>query len=144
MGYQDPKLTEVMGEAPTLSKEGRAIVLQTIASKRFHLESLDIKTAFSRGKADESNPLAMDPPKELRQALGMTDDQVCLLLGNAYGRVDAPLLFYKELSKQLLALGCSRHPLEPCVWMLYIEGKLRGIVGIHVDDGVCGGDAVFR
>ena len=144
LGYQDPKLTEVMGEAPTLSKEGRAIVLQTIASKRFHLESFDIKTAFLLGKADESNPLAMDPPKELRQALGMTDDQVCLLLGNAYGRVDAPLLFYKELSKQLLALGFSRHPLEPCVWMLYTEGKLRWIVGIHVDDGVCGGDAVFR
>ena len=144
LGYQDPKLTEVLRDAPTLSKEGRAIVLQTIASMHFNLESFDVKTAFLRGKADESNPLAVDPPKEVRQALGMTDEQVCLLLGNAYGRVDAPLLFYKELAKQLTTLGFSRHPLEPCVWMLYTQGKLRGIVGIHVDDGVCGGDAVFR
>ena len=110
----------------------------------FNLESFGIKTAFLLGTADESNPPAMDPPKELRQALGMTDEQVCLLLGNAYGRVDAPLLFYKELSKQLTALRFSRHPLEPCVWMLYTQDNLRGIVGTHVNDGVCGGDDVFR
>ncbi|CAE7356819.1 RE2, partial [Symbiodinium necroappetens] len=120
LGFQDPKLTEVSRDAPTLSKEGRAVVLQTIASRRFQLSSFDIKTAFLRGKADATNPLAMEPPKELRKALSLRDDEVCELLGNAYGRVDAPLLFYKELSKQLFSLG------------------------MHVDDGVGGGDEVFR
>ena len=143
LGYQDPKLVEVMRDAPTLSKEGRALVLQTIASCKFPLGSFDIKTAFLRGKADESNPLAMEPPKELRQLLNMRDDEVCQLLGNAYGRVDAPLLFYKELSSQLEALGFLRHPLEPCVFLLYTKEKLSGILGIHVDDGVCGGDETF-
>ena len=143
LGFQDPKLVEVMRDAPTLSKEGRALVLQTIASCKFPLGSFDIKTAFLRGKADEKNPLAMDPPKELRQLLNMRDDEVCQLLGNAYGRVDAPLLFYKELSSQLEELGFIRHPLEPCVFLLYTQGKLNGILGIHVDDGVCGGDATF-
>ncbi|CAE7320795.1 GIP [Symbiodinium sp. CCMP2592] len=57
---------------------------------------------------------------ELRQLLQMKDDEVCQLLGNAYG-----------------------HPLEPCVFLLYTQGKLNGILGIHVDDGVCGRDAVF-
>ncbi|CAE7822632.1 GIP, partial [Symbiodinium sp. KB8] len=57
LGYQDPKLTEVSRDAPTLSKEGRSIVLQTIASRRFQLSSFDIKTAFLRGKADANNPL---------------------------------------------------------------------------------------
>lgn len=144
LGFQDPKLTEVSRDAPTLSKEGRAVVLQTIASKRFQLSSFDIKTAFLRGKADASNPLAMEPPKELRKILGLKDDEVCELLGNAYGRVDAPLLFYKELCKQLLALGFTRHPLEPCVFTLYQGGVLRGILGMHVDDGVGGGDEVFK
>eukprot|EP00439_Symbiodinium_sp_Y106_P037702 s4135_g4.t1 len=99
--------------------------------------------AFLRGKADEKNPLAMEPPKELRQLLNMRDDEVCQLLGNAYGRVDAPLLFYKELSSQLEELGFIRHPLEPCVFLLYTQDTLNGILGIHVDDGVCGGDATF-
>ncbi|CAE7320417.1 GIP [Symbiodinium sp. KB8] len=143
LGFQDPKLVDVMRDAPTLSKEGRALVLQTIASMKFQLGSFDIKTAFLRGKADANNPLAMEPPRELRQALGLHEDQVCQLLGNAYGRVDAPLLFYKELSKQLNELGFVRHPLEPCVFLLYTNQRLNGILGVHVDDGVCGGDEHF-
>ncbi|CAE7227129.1 GIP, partial [Symbiodinium sp. CCMP2456] len=39
--------------------EGRALVLQTVSSAKFPLSSFDIKTAFLRGKADASNPLAM-------------------------------------------------------------------------------------
>ena len=143
LGFQGPKLTEVSRDAPTLSREGRALVLQTTASMQFQLGSFDIKTAFLRGKADSQNPLAMDPPKELRKALGLKDDEVCQLLGNAYGRVDAPLLFYKELCLQLEGLGFTRHPLEPCVFMLYTGSKLHGILGMHVDDGVYGGDKVF-
>ena len=76
----------------------------------WQLGSFDIKTAFLRGRADENNPVAMDPPKELRRAMGLKDDEVCQLLGNAYGRVDAPLLFYKEFSSQLSKLGFTRHP----------------------------------
>ncbi|CAE7299984.1 RE1, partial [Symbiodinium sp. KB8] len=144
LGFQDPKLVEVMRDAPTLSREGRAIVLQSVASSKFTLTSFDIKTAFLRGKADANNPLAMEPPVELRRALNLKDSEVCQLLGNAYGRVDAPLLFYKELCKQLLALGFTRHPLEPCVFMLYTEQQLSGVLGMHVDDGVGGGDARFN
>ena len=144
LGFQDPKLTEVLRDAPTLSKEGRALVLQTIASAKFRLGSFDITTAFLRGKADESNPLAMDPPREVRKALNMSDDEVCQLLGNAYGRVDAPLLFYKELSSQLRDLGFIRHLLEPCVFMLYTGHKLHGLLGMHVDDGIYGGDELFE
>ncbi|CAE7255917.1 RE1 [Symbiodinium sp. CCMP2592] len=122
----------------------RATVLQTIASCKFPLSSFDIKTAFLRGKADEGNPLAMEPPPELRKLLNLHEDEVCQLVGNAYGRVDAPLLFYKELCKQLGKLGFEPHPLEPCVFVLKTGSRLRGILGVHVDDGVCGGDAYFH
>ena len=76
--------------------------------------------------------------------LGLKEEEVCLLLGNAYGRVDAPLLFYKELSRQLLKLGFERHPLEPCVFLLRTANQLHGILGMHVDDGLCGGDKLFQ
>ena len=113
LGFQDPRLTEVVRDSPTLTREGRHSILQTIASRKWILTSFDIKTAFLRGKADDSNPLAMEPPNELRRKLQLSDEQVCALVGNAYGRVDAPLLFYKELSNQLKALGFTVHPLEP-------------------------------
>ena len=148
LGFQDPRLTEVVRDSPTLTREGRHTILQAIASFKWVLTSFDIKTAFLRGKADDSNPLAMEPPVELRRKLQLTDHQVCALVGNAYGRVDAPLLFYKELSRQLKNLGFSIHPLEPCVFYLEtcIDGKrtFHGIVGTHVDDGVGGGDEYFH
>ena len=148
LGYQDPRLTEVSRDSPTLTKEGRAVILQTIASMRWHLSSFDIATAFLRGKADESNPLAMEPPSELRQLLGMNDKEVCAFIGNAHGRVDAPLLFYKELCKQLLAPGFRHHPLDPCVFLLETvqdkERTLHGVLGMHVDDGIGGGDSYYR
>ena len=148
LGYQDPRLTEVSRDAPTLTREGRHTVLQLISSKHWVLTSFDIKTAFLQGKADQDNPLAMEPPKELRQRMQLDDDQVCALIGNAYGRVDTPLLFYKELSNQLQKLGFQVHPLEPCVY--YLESwknghrTLHGVLGTHVDDGICGGDNWFH
>ena len=148
LGYQDPQLTSVARDSPTLTKEGRNTILQLMASNQWDLISLDIKTAFLRGKADEQNPLAMEPPEELRKKLRLSKDQVCSLVGNAYGRVDAPLLFYKILSKQLRLLQFRPHPLEPCVFILESgEGEkriLHGALGVHVDDGVGGGDQFFH
>ena len=149
LGFQDPQLTEVARDAPTLTREGRHTVLQTVASFAWILSSFDIKTAFLRGKADDKNPLAMEPPVELRRKMQLADNEVCALIGNAYGRVDAPLLFYKELTAQLKKLGFRSHPLEPCVH--YLESwsddgirHLHGVLGTHVDDGVCGGDQYFH
>ena len=148
LGYMDPKITSVARDSPTLTREGRNIILQCVAAYRWELTSFDIKTAFLRGKADEANPLAMEPPKELRDKLKLSDQEVCSLVGNAYGRVDAPLLFYKELSRHLHDLGFKTHPLEPCMFILETgtgnSRKLHGIVGTHVDDGVGGGDEYFH
>ena len=148
LGVQDPNLTEVARDAPTLTKEGRHTILQMISSFQWELSSFDIKTAFLRGKADENNPLAMEPPVELRKKLQLGDDQVCKLVGNAYGRVDAPLLFFKELGKQLKELHFKVHPLEPCIHYLESiqDGRrtLHGVLGTHVDDGLCGGDDWFH
>ena len=90
----------------------------------------------------------MEPPEELRRLLKLTPDQVCALVGNAYGRVDAPLLFYRELNRQLVRLGFKVHPLDPCVYYLETNSQdsrtLHGLVGTHVDDGLGGGDQLFH
>lgn len=78
LGYQDPRLTEVNrdADAPTLTREGRHTVLQLIASQQWILTSCDIKTAFLRGNADSDNPLAMEPPKELRERMQLPGYQM--------------------------------------------------------------------
>ena len=83
----------------------------------------------------------MEPPAELRRKLQLPEDQVRALVGNAYGRVDAPLLFFREFSQQLQKLTFKAHPLDPCVHSLE---SWKGVIGTHVDDGICGGDEYFH
>ena len=90
----------------------------------------------------------MEPPPELRKKLKLQPSEVCELVGNAYGQVDAPLLFYKELTKHLHELGFRTHPLEPCMHYL-VSGngnqfRLHGVLGTHVDDGLGGGDQIYQ
>ena len=81
----------------------------------------------------------------LDQKRRMRDERDCRKFSAAR---DAPLLFYKELTKQLSKLQFTRHPLEPCIYLLETnEGnnrKLHGVLGTHVDDGICGGDQFFH
>ena len=88
----------------------------------------------------------MDPVPELRDLMQLKGDEVCLLEGNAYGRVDAPLLFYKEFRHQLEKVGFEAHPLDGCLYLLRNpeNGQLDGILGTHVDDGIGGGNHNFE
>jgi hypothetical protein len=89
----------------------------------------------------------MEAPPELRSLMRMDMEQVCLLKGNAYGRVDAPLLFYKEFRKRLEEVGFQAHPLDNCLFLLRDPRdphKLDGILGTHVDDGIGGVTKILR
>ncbi len=114
-GYQDPELDKVSTDAPTLCRDSRMLLLQTIASHPWTLQNFDIKTAFLRGRSD-GRTLAMEPVPELRELMGMTTNEVCLLEGNAYGRVDAPLLFYREFRQKLESVGFVAHFLDGCLF----------------------------
>ena len=84
---------------------------------------------------------------ELQKLLHLKSNEVCLLKGNAYGRVDAPLLFYKEFRKNLEAEGFQAYPLDACLFVLRNPkdpNKLEGVLGTHVDDGIGGGRELFE
>ena len=141
-GYQDPELDKVSTDSPTLSRDSRMLLLQCIASHNWTLQNFDIKTAFLRGRSD-GRTLAMEPVSELRELMGMSSNEVCLLEGNAYGRVDAPLLFYREFRQKLESIGFVAHPLDGCLFLLRNPDNpeiLDGILGTHVDDGIGGGN----
>ena len=145
-GFQDPDIGIVSSDSPTMTRDARMLLLQTVASKRWVVQSFDITTAFLRGKSDERE-LAMEAPAEMRDLMGMSKDQVCLLQGNAYGRVDAPLLFYREFRKRLENIGFQVHPLDNCLFLFRNTknpNQLDGILGTHVDDGIGGGNTNFE
>ena len=101
---------------------------------------------FLQGKPQDGRVIGLEPVPELSQALGLTKDEVCKLTKGAYGLIDAPFLWYTALKDELVNLGFQICPMDPCVFVLRHPKtkKLEGILGIHVDDGICGGSDYFQ
>ena len=115
------------------------------------IRSFDIRTAFLRGSRQDDRVLGKEPPEELRAKMKLQPNEVCELLKGAYGPVNAPLLWYLELKGMFLSLDFQISPLDPCVFVLPKKQadandccQIHGILGIHVDDGLGGGDSVFN
>jgi hypothetical protein len=147
LGFEDPDISVVPNDAPTLGKDGKQLILQKVSSNRWPLLNFDISTAFLKGEGD-GRELGIYPPPEISSALGMKEGEQCGLQGGAYGRIDGPYLWYQAFKRTLEELGFVPCPLDGCVFALVTpddQGKpwVRGVLGIHVDDGLGGGDEYF-
>lgn len=129
-----------------MSKLSRMLILQYAASMRWCIESFDVRTAFLRGSEQSSRVLGMDPPEEMRTRLKLRPNEVAQLLKGVYGRVDAPYLWFVEFKAGLEKLGFIPSPFDPCMWVLVnpASGKTEGLLGVHVDDGLCCGSEFFQ
>jgi hypothetical protein len=144
LGYQDPLLCELERDSPTLSKLARMFIFQYAASSGWEIGSFDIRTAFLRG-SDDQRLLGLEPPIEMRQRMGLADHEIVRLLKGAYGRVDAPLLWFRELQKGLTDLQFTVSPFDNCLYMLQEQGQVLGLIGVHVDDGLfCGTPEFYK
>ena len=148
LGFEDPGLQSEPNDAPTLSKDGKQLLLQQVASRRWKLVNFDISTAFLKGHGD-GRALGIHAPPELRDKLGIRGSEQCALMGGAYGRIGAPYLWYKAFRETLEKLGFVTCPLDGCLFSLVTPEKdgsprARGVLGIHVGDGIGGGDSYFH
>ena len=146
LGYEDPLVHEIPRDSPTMSKLARMLILQYAASKHWNIESFDIKTAFLRGEEHSNRILGLEPPAELREKMRLAPNEILRLLKGAYGRVDAPYLWYMELKKGLEELNFKSSPFDPCTFVLQNPktGVTEGLIGVHVDDGLCCGSEYFH
>ena len=91
LGFQDPDLTEVSRDSPTLSATSEALIMQWVASHEYRLISGDIKTAFLSGDEDVRN-IFISPPNDVKQMLHVDHETVLRLRKAVYGLVNAPRL----------------------------------------------------
>ena len=90
-GFTDPDLTEVRSESPTLSRLWRQLILQRAASRGFRLIKGDAETAFLSGDREEARrDVYAKLPKELREKLQITPEQVLKLETAVYSLPNAP------------------------------------------------------
>ena len=147
LGFEDPDLSSIPNGAPTLGKDARQLMVQKVVSNRWRLINFDVATAFLQGKGD-GRRLGITPPYELRKALKMGPHDQCLLEGGAYGRIDAPFLWFQTFKETLEKLGFLQSPFDACTCSLVTQDAkgnpvVHGVLGIHVDDGIGGGDPYF-
>ena len=146
LGYLDPKIDEIPRDSPTLGRHSKMLLLQMISSQGWVLTSFDIKAAFLQGKPQTDRVLAIEPVEELSKALSLQSNEVCKLEKGAYGLIDAPYQWYAAIKEEMLRLGFVISPFDPCVFILRNPncGIPDGVIGLHVDDGICGGNEAFR
>ena len=150
LGYLDPKIEEIPRDSPTLHRTSRMMLLQAIASNGWSLESFDIRAAFLQGTPQSDRVIGIEPVSEIRKAMNMSPWEVGKLNKGAYGLIDAPYLWYCALVTELNKLGFVATPFDPCLFVLRIPpnepnaGALAGVLGIHVDDGIGGGNEFYQ
>ena len=124
LGHKDPDVMQAVLEnktaSPTITQLGRNLAMQLIASLGADLFLGDIKGAFleSVDEKQENGPLfAHLPPGGIP---GVSSDAVIMIIGNVYGKNDAPAVWYHYYVRDE-------------------EGKLCGVLVVHVDDTASGG-----
>ena len=144
-GDKDPDLFSLIREgktqAPTISSNGRYLVLQLIASHGFKMQLGDVTGAFleadsvvrSEGKLYMSMPTTYPLP-------GYDKDQLFEVVRPIYGLNDSPQNWFNKYKHTVKEQGWTQSKLDPCVFFLWQSGKLRAIMGVHVDDVVIGGE----
>lgn len=140
-GYEDPRLTTLEREAPTLSCLGRNWLLAETARRKLKLRAGDIKTAFLQGQKSELTEQVYGmPPQDVREALNMKPHEILRIAKPIYGLLNATKRWYDSLSAFLLDDGWVIHSLDKCLFKrIKSRGEICGYLGIHVDDVLTSG-----
>ena len=128
----------IRSDSPTASKETLKLALIIAANEGFKVQSGDIKSAFLQG-AKVERKIYVKPPIEAN-----ADGKLWLLLQGAYGILDGGRLFYLRLAEQLQHLGMHKVHSDGAFFTYVKEGKLLGLIALHVDDLMIAGNDQFQ
>ena len=123
-------------DSPTCSKESLRLTLAIISCHSWKLHSLDVRSAFLQGTSLERN-VFIKPPKEARSKF------LWKMLKCPYGLADAGRLWYMKLKTELLKTGMILCKYDQALFTWFIDGKLSGVLAVHVDDILFGGEDTF-
>ena len=142
-GDKDPDLFTLVREgrtqAPTISTNGRYTVLQTIASKRFPLQLGDVTGAFlEANNFNRKQRLFLKAPKNVPMP-GYEGYELFEVVKPLYGLNDSPQGWFLTYRDTVKHQGWRQSRLDPCVFQLWDDTKLVGVMGVHVDDVLIGG-----
>ena len=123
-------------DAPTVPQLGLHQTLSIAASKGWTIKSFDVSSAFLRGDNMDTQ-LYFRPPKE--GLPGVAPGSLIKAEKGVFGLRVAPRLWFKKAKAILESAGFRALHSLPGMFVLRIKGILKGILMLHVDDGLhCG------
>ena len=138
-GFRDPDALsgKLRTDAPTAPPEAVAWTLQVAASMGWRLHQGDIESAFLNGRPMTREIYLRAP----REGLPAVDGHPAIPPGtimrarkSVYGLNDAPFEWHAEHVRGLQEVGWTKSKINPTVMLFWREGKLEGVLNMHVDD----------
>src|SRR6201990_198253 len=137
-GFMEKECLDIEdSEAPTFSIEGLKVILAIINMKDWQVKTLDVKTAYLQGKEIEKE-VVIKPPEEANTS------KLWKLKKAVYGLKDAARKWYESLVELLIRIGGKRSKIDNTIFKWEDDGIIYGIMGIHVDDLIYGGNKIFE
>ena len=137
-GDREENVDNLRADSPTTHKDSLKLALTIAANEDFEIISADIKSAFLQGRSLDRKVYVVPPPE------AQLDGKLWLLKKAAYGLLDGSRLFYLELKEKLEKIGMKQLSGDSAVFTCHVDGKLSGIVCIHVDDLLLMGNSWFK
>ena len=124
-------------DSPTCGRENLKLLFALTSSCNWRINTLDIKSAFLKGKSIERDVFI----KQLKEA---NTNKLWKLKATVYGLCHAPREWYLSVKKELLATGCVKSRYDHAIFYWHKENTLQGILSAHMDDFCWAGTKLFQ
>lgn len=146
-GDLDPDVFHLVREgktqAPTISSNGRFTVLQTIASKKYRMQLGDVTGAFLETDTfRREQKLFLRAPRKVKLP-GYEDMELFEVVRPLYGLNHSPQQWFIKFKDTVKRQGWVQSKMDHCVFMLWKNQHLCGVMGVHVDDVIMGGNGNY-
>ena len=129
---------EVRTDAPVTPQQTLHVALSTAANNKWRIGTFDVKDAFLSGKKNPRR-LYVRPPRE--GIRGVPKDALIELVKGVFGLKESPRLWWLQLREHILSAGFTESRWSPATFELHDkQGKLCGVLCVHVDDGLWAGE----
>ena len=126
-------------DSPTVEKGAMRTVLAIAASMKWVIKTTDITSAFLHGK-ELDREVYLRPQVECHTPSNI----IWKLKHGLYGLKDGARQFFISAKEELLKLGFKQCILDPAIFYIRKDEKLRGIICCHVDEFLHSGDMYFE
>ena len=136
-GFEEPT-DSLQKDSPTCSKDTLRVMISTVASMKWDLKSIDIKTAFLQGE-NINRDVYLQPPLEANCKKGY----IWKLKKCVYGLSDASMKWYERVKSTMINLGGEMSSVDSALFIWHKDGVLEGLIAVHVDDFLWAGSNRF-